>query len=111
MNSQQNKDLLFEFEKLIIKFTKIIEQANDPINLLCFRCNCCFLTYKNLFHVNDQMEQMLEQTYDGRRFAVKANDSILLDGMFFPFNKEKVKTVDELAQDIIKDGVGYDIEK
>lgn len=54
---------------------------------------------------------MLEQTYDGRRFSIKANDGILLDGMFFPFNKEKVKTVDELALDIIKDGVGYDIEK
>ena len=54
---------------------------------------------------------MLEQTYDGRRFEIKARDGNRLDGMFFPFNKEKVKTVDELDQDIIKDGIGYDIEK
>ena len=53
MNSQQNKNLLSQFEKLIIKFTKIIVEANAPVNLFCCRCNCCFLTYKNLFHVND----------------------------------------------------------
>ena len=54
---------------------------------------------------------MLSKSYDGRRFVVKAKDGTHLDAMFFPFNKEKVKTADELAQDILKDGVCYDIEK
>jgi len=39
---------------------------------------------------------MLAKNFDGRRFAVKAQDGARLDCMFFPFNDEKVITVAEM---------------
>lgn len=42
------------------------------------------------------MEQILTNNFDGRRFSVPALDGKALDCMFFPFNEEKVLTVDEL---------------
>jgi len=32
------------------------------------------------------MQFILEKSYDGRAFKVKAEDGIQLDAMFFPFN-------------------------
>ena len=49
----------------------------------------------NVFHTNDQLEEMLSKNFDGRRFSVKGEDGVKLDAMFFPFNEDKVRTIEE----------------
>ena len=83
------------------RLNKIIYKANNPINMICCRCNCWEISFKNVFHSNDQLEHMLQKNFDGRKFSVKAEDGIKLDCMFFPFNNEIVKTVDELREENI----------
>lgn len=70
----------------------MIARANTTLNCLCCRTNCFGLFYKDLFHSNAQLEEMLSEGFDGRRFGVKAHDGVNLDCMFFPFNEEKVVT-------------------
>lgn len=41
---------------------------------------------------------MLVKNFDGRRFTVKSNDKTPIDCMFFPFNDEKVVTVQEMGK-------------
>jgi len=38
---------------------------------------------------------MLAKNFDGRKFWVKAKDGTKLDCMFFPFNDQKVETIEE----------------
>jgi hypothetical protein len=38
---------------------------------------------------------MLQKNFDGRKFMIKAQDGCKLDSMFFPFNDEKVMTMEE----------------
>jgi len=87
---------LARYEELVIEFRQIITKANAPLNCLCCRGNCASLRVVNIFHSNDQLEYMLEKNFDGRRFDVKAQDGVKLDCMFFPFNDEKVRTVQEM---------------
>ena len=42
---------------------------------------------------------MLEKNFDGKRFTVSSTDSTKIDCMFFPFNDEKVFTVNEMEDD------------
>ena len=91
---------LESYEQLVIGFRRFLGKANAPINCLCCRTSCCGLWYRNLFHSNDQLEQMLAKNFDGRRFAVKAQDGVRLDCMFFPFNDEKVITVAEMREEM-----------
>ena len=96
--SESNQKLLSDLEKLTIEFRQIITQANNPINYcFCCRGNCFGLKFINLFHSNDQLEQMLQNNFDGRTFMVKSHDGTKLDCMFFPFNDEKVVTKKEMA--------------
>ena len=59
---------------------------------------CFGIFYEDLFHSNGQLEELLQDGYDGRRFTIKTNDGAKLDCMFFPFNKDKVKTRDEIEE-------------
>ena len=58
---------------------------------------CCGLRFVNLFHSNSQLEAMLKNNFDGRRFIVKSQDSTNLDCMFFPCSDEKVLLKKEMA--------------
>lgn len=90
--------LLHQFEKLTIQLENLTARINKPINLCCCRVNCCGLFYHSVFHSNDQLEHMLEENFDGRRFTVKSRDGKQLDCMFFPFSNEKVLTMKEIEQ-------------
>lgn len=95
-NTDECKKLLSEYEKLVIQFRQFLKKANAPVNVGCCRTSCCGMYYRNLFHSNDQLEQMLEKNFDGRRFTVKSHDATPIDCMFFPFNDEKVLTKQEM---------------
>lgn len=97
-NNEYNSKQMDRLEVLSKKFRLLIEETNSPMNFGCFRSNLLGLYYKNIFHSNDQTENMLEKIFDGRRFWVKAKDGTKLDCMFFPFNDEKVLTIDELKR-------------
>lgn len=72
------------------------------MNYLCCRGNFFGLKFVNLFHSNDQLEQMLQNNFDGRTFMVKSQDGKQLDCMFFPFNDDKILTKDEMKGDLPK---------
>jgi len=95
VDSPGNKALLDELEELVLEFRGIVTRANAPISCGCCRLNCCGFKSVNVFHSDDQLEQMLEKNFDGRRFTVKAQDGTGLDCMFFPFSEERVTTVAE----------------
>ena len=59
-------------EELVLEFRGIVTRANAPISCGCCRLNCCGFKFVNVFHSDDQLEQMLEKNFDGRRFTVKA---------------------------------------
>ena len=105
-NNEVNSRAMNELETLCRRFRSAIEKANNPLNFGCFRWNIFGLYFKNIFHSNDQTENMLMKNFDGRRFWVKARDGVKLDCMFFPFNEEKVMTINELKEEL----KGQDIE-
>ena len=98
VENAENMKLLERFEELVVEFRRIVTRANAPVNCLCCRSNCAGLKVVNIFHSNDQLEYMLEKNFDGRQFNVKSQDGVKLDCMFFPFNDEKVKTVQEMKE-------------
>ena len=89
------EEILMKIEKATERLARVLHLANYPVNCLCFRTNCCGFAYKNVFHSHQQLEHILEKNFDGRRFRVKARDGTNLDAMFFPYNNEKVMTVEE----------------
>lgn len=102
--------LLERYEELVIEFRRFLNRANAPVNCGCCRVSCCGLWYWNLFHSNDQLEQMLAKNFDGRRFTVNSQDGTKLDCMFFPFNDEKVLTVEEVKANSRQGSSGQDRE-
>lgn len=58
--------------------------------------SCFGLFYDDLFHTNGQLEEMLQDGYDGRQFFLKTKDNMKIDCMFFPSNKEKILTRQEM---------------
>jgi len=96
VENAENMKLLERFEELVVEFRRIVTRANAPVNCLCCRSNCSGLKVVNIFHSNDQLEYMLEKNFDGRQFNVKSQGGVKLDCMFFPFNDEKVRTVQEM---------------
>ena len=81
--------------------------ANEPINWRCCRGNCFGFKVTNLFHSDDQLEEMLHKNFDGRRLTVKAFDQVDVDCMFFPFSEEQVLTKAEMKEDSVPEYLGY----
>lgn len=63
-------------EQTTVLFGDIVYRANHALNFLCCRIGCFGLFYKDLFHTNAQLEELLSEGYDGRRFTVKTQDGI-----------------------------------
>jgi dipeptidyl aminopeptidase/acylaminoacyl peptidase len=64
-----------------------------------FRSSCFGYRSVSLFHFDQQLEQMLNDNFDGRRFAVPSFDGTAIDCMFFPHSDETVITASELQKD------------
>ena len=97
--TKENIEMMDELEQYCHRFREAIRKANKPLNFLCCRSNIFGMLFKNVFHSHDQTECLLEKNFDGRRFWIKTRDGTKLDSMFFPFNDEKVRTMDEIQED------------
>lgn len=74
-------------------------RANHALNCLCCRVGCFGTFYEDLFHSNGQLEELLQDGYDGRRLTINTDDGVQLDCMLFPFNKDKVTTKKEMEEE------------
>lgn len=97
--TSENLEFLRELEQQTVYFGDLVYRANHALNCLCCRIGCFGTFYEDLFHSNGQLEELLQEGYDGRRFVLKTDDGTKLDCMFFPFNKDKVKTRKEMEEE------------